>query len=662
MATGNIDRGPKAWVAGLFFSWVFFWGTAEQCGAQAPKNYAVQASATVQVSPPRIALNWVGDTNAVSYALYRKTLRASSWSSLGTLPGTSTSFSDTAVSVGDAYEYKIEKTTGANYFGYGYIYAGVNAPLVENRGKIILIVENLYAADLAAELVRLQQDLVGDGWAVVRRDVSRNDSPPMVKAVIKSEYAADPANVKAVFLFGRVPVAYSGNMAPDGHLNHIGAWPADVYYGNMSGTWTDSSVTTTNAEQTRNWNVPGDGKFDQSDPPSTVELAVGRVDLANMTCFSNKTPSRDERDLLRQYLNKDHNFRHRIFSVPRRAYLTDNFVDTGADPVACNGWRDFPAFFGPGSIIEAGPNNFFPTLKSQGCLWAYGSGGGQFYTSYGTGSSDDFATNDAQVVFTMFMGSYFGDWDTESNFLRAPLGSTTYTLTCTYSGYPQTLYHPMGLGETMGACVRLTQNNTSNGTYFAQYGTHRVHIALMGDPTLRMHPVLPPSNLVGVGGGAAGLSWNPSGDTNLLGYHVYRAASASGPFTRLTSGGPTTARSYSDSPGAGTFTYMVRALKLEQSGSGTYSNSSQGIFVTVSTTGGAPALQSATLLNPQFPGSQFRCLLMGQAGQNFVIDASADLKIWQPIFTNTFGNTNYSYGDGAAGGFGRRFYRARTVP
>ena len=98
------------------------------------------------------------------------------------------------------------------------------------------------AGPLAAELTRLEQDLAGDGWTVMRRDVSRTDSPANIKAIIKGVYSADQANVKSVFIFGHVPVPYSGKLNPDGHPDHLGAWPADVYYGDMDGSWTDSTV------------------------------------------------------------------------------------------------------------------------------------------------------------------------------------------------------------------------------------------------------------------------------------------------------------------------------------------------------------------------------------------------------------------------------------
>ena len=87
----------------------------------------------------------------------------------------------------------------------------------DNRGKVILVVDSSQAPSLTTELARLEQDLAGDGWTVARRDVSRTDSPANVKNVIKAAYNADPANTKAVFLFGHVPIFRSGNLNVDGH-------------------------------------------------------------------------------------------------------------------------------------------------------------------------------------------------------------------------------------------------------------------------------------------------------------------------------------------------------------------------------------------------------------------------------------------------------------
>ncbi|MGB1104235.1 MAG: hypothetical protein ACPG21_11480 [Crocinitomicaceae bacterium] len=54
----------------------------------------------------------------------------------------------------------------------------------------------------------------------------------------------------------------------------------------MDGTWTDAAVNNTTASSPRNHNVPGDGKFDQSRVPSTLELQVSRVDFNDLPAFA----------------------------------------------------------------------------------------------------------------------------------------------------------------------------------------------------------------------------------------------------------------------------------------------------------------------------------------------------------------------------------------
>src|SRR5205807_7399155 len=114
---------------------------------------------------------------------------------------------------------------------------------------------------------------------------------------------------RAVFLFGHVPVTHSGWYAPDGH--HLRAFPADVFYGDLDGEWTDEMGVNFEPPRPETRNYPGDGVYDQSRIPSPVELEVGRVDLFNMPSFLPKT----EKDLLRQYLDKDHRYRRGLLKV-----------------------------------------------------------------------------------------------------------------------------------------------------------------------------------------------------------------------------------------------------------------------------------------------------------------------------------------------------------
>ena len=71
-------------------------------------------------------------------------------------------------------------------------------------------------------------------------------------------------------------------------------------------------------------------------------------------------------------------------------------------------------------------------------------------------------------------------------------------------------------------------------------------------------------------------TWSASPDSNLVGYHVYRGSVANG-FSRMTTA-PITATSFTDLNGSSTAAYMVRAIKLENTTSGSYHNASQGVF------------------------------------------------------------------------------------
>ena len=368
------------------------------------------------------------------------------------------------------------------------------------------------------------------------------------------DYQKDSANTKSVFLFGHVPVPYSGDLRPDGHADHIGAWAADGYYGDMDGGWSDSSVNDTSAAREQNHNVPGDGKFDQSTFPSALELQVGRVDLANLPGFAPLT----ELDLLRQYLNKDHNFRNGLLKVDRQGFINDNFGENGGEAFASSGWRNFAPFFGSDNLKSTPGWTYYDVLRNESYLWSYACGGGSYNSCYYVGGTGDYHATDTKSVFYMLLGSYFGDWDAENDFLRGPLGSATYGLVSIWAGRPHWFVHHMAMGETIGYSTRTTQNNTGDGPYHPAQHAQEVHIALMGDPTLRMHPVAPVSNVsASVAGVGVLVRWSPSTDSAIVGYHVYRAANENGPFTRLTAN-PVAVSAYTDLGASGGYLHGPR--------------------------------------------------------------------------------------------------------
>ena len=578
-----------------FLATCFLAGATGHCG-ESTSEYSVQVSVAPQTDPPALQLSWPQDRCTVpyQYEIYRKAPDSSFWGRPISLPGTATGYCDTNVVVGTAYEYQVVKTT-AHYLGYGYLYAGIEIPPIEQRGRLLLVVDNTYAAELAPELARLRSDLTGDGWTVTRLDVSRTDSVIKVKSLIRDEYTADPAHVCCVFLFGHVPVPYSGNIVPDGHApDHQGAWPCDGFYGDMDGLWTDSAVNVVVATDARNRNVPGDGKYDQSTFPAPLRLMVGRVDLANMPgrMSAGGAPTfPSELELLRNYLTKDHRFRTRQFDLPRRAFLGDYFGTRDGEAFAASGWRNFSTFFGASGITALPQErSWIQCLSTNSSLWAYGCGPGTYTSigglgvadSYNDGVTTDLVRADVKSVFTLLFGSWLGDWDSEDDFQRAVLATPSYGLTCAWSGRPHWFMHHMALGAPIGFSARLTQNNRRDGLYHNQMnnGAAQIHIALMGDPTLRMHVVAPAGGITGVRQGATvSLTWEPSAEP-VLGYNIYRSSSLDGPFSKLNSE-PVTSTSFVDAQPSQADTYMVRALKLEVSGSGSYYNLSQGAFVKV---------------------------------------------------------------------------------
>lgn len=554
---------------------------------------AVEASVQIQESPPQIRLTWPSpETGASRYRIAKRPV-GGGWSDVATLDGSATSWTDGSVSAGQRYEYRIIKDMPNGYMGHSYLMAGIRAPILEDTGKVLLIVRDNIASSAGGELEQLRQDLIREGWEVLRQDVNEGASPQQIRSIIQSAYGNSGGALKHVMLLGHVTVPYSGNIMPDGHGNHQGAWPADGYYADMDGNWTDSSVFTRTAERQANWNVAGDGKFDQGQYPATLKVGVGRIDFYQMTCYANKANARSEIDLTRQYLNKDHAFRSGQWQVSPRGVILDNFGLRDTNGVSASAWANFAGFFGASANSKIDLNTYFSRLQSESALWSWTAGGGSYYYSSGVGTSDDFALTDINVVFSLSLGSYFGDWNNESNWLKAALGSGK-VLVSVYAGIPRTFFHPMALGGTIGESFLLTQNNGFGDDYLPDtQGTHEVHQALLGDPTLRMWPRGSVNNLSGTGGaGQATLNWSAPGDrNNYLGAHIYRGASPNGPFNRVTTS--PVASSYTDTVAAGSYSYLVRPVFLESNGSGSFYNLGQGaitanLTVTEGTGGGDP--------------------------------------------------------------------------
>ena len=552
-----------------FFCSFFF---AATLSAQVPQDVVVPMFLSAGLNPPAAYINWTNPTPS-DIILRRRVKGAAgdSWVELVNASETQLNgYFDSGLDANETYEYAVERKTG-NVTAYGYAYANFFKPAVDNRGKLLVFIDSTTADQLGADLIVFKNDLRGEGWHTMPFKTGPFTSVQWVKTQIQNAYNADPGNVKAVLLMGSVPVPYSGSMAWDTKADHVGAWPCDAYYGDVDGTWTDTEVNLPNTTRLANRNVPGDGKFDQNTIPSAIELPVGRLDFRRLSPVTFGAPPVE---LLRKYLLKNHLWRTGQYKVQNRALVDDHLGWAGGEAFAADGYRNAIPLVGE-SNVDAGE-----FVNPQRYLLGYGAGANGTYTSAdGIGTAANFATDSVRTVFTNVYGDYFGDWDFETNpLMPALLASKGSVLTVSWAGRPHWMQHGLASGETIGFCLKETQNAQYNLAYGFSNGESGAHIALLGDPTLKAKIVAPATNLAVVSNcDKVNLHWKPSTDPEVSAYLVYRSFTLDGPYTRVT---PDLIfqTSWEDiSPAADTFFYSVRAVKLEVTpGGGAFYNSSTG--------------------------------------------------------------------------------------
>jgi len=577
----------------LFFTAALFVFSSNLAKAQhdfTPKDYTIYVKSELQYDDnekPSIKFTITPHKYAVSYNIRRKEMGGIYPTQyLASFDSSQHEYIDNTIQEGKIYEYEFRANTlgqlkkDANYkdltaFNHLIINTG---KYIEKRGAVLILVDETMAMPLATEIETLTTDMRNEGWGVILRTVPRTeqfdgDAVKSVKSLIVEENSKLKKNLKAIFILGRVAVPYSGNMNPDGHGDHVGAWPADMYYGSFKEyMWTDKSINneTSTHNGDANKNIPGDGKFDMSTLTADIDVAVGRVDFYNMPEFEDS-----ETELLRKYLFKDHKYRTGQMNVQKRALMDDNF--NYAEGFGASGYRNFDQLVGSENIEKI---DWFTTLSTETYLWSYGDGGGTNISAGGVGKTKDFATNQVNSIFTMMFGSYFGDWDTKNNFLRAGLASEPSILTCSWSARPPWFYQHMAIGMPIYYSTLLSQNNqyeyfsnlvkNSNGqnlTYTT--GIRMVHTALMGDPTLTMNfdsGLETVSNLVAtvVGKQRIKLNWDAPDDEGKHFYLIYRADGKEKPF-QLLPPQPIDTEEYIDehSP-LGDVIYMVKEIKMIQ--------------------------------------------------------------------------------------------------
>jgi len=536
---------------------------------------SVSPYATVQTSPAKITLQWASITGVTqsSMKIYKRDKGASTWTTLVNNVGSNIyAYEDTAVVANKLYEYKFEAVRSTGDTGYGYLTTGINVQSPDFMGRVILAVDSTTMSSLGSQITNLQNSLIGDGWLVDTVSISRTATAPQALAAIKQVYVA--GTTKHVYLFGHVPVPYSGNIAPDGHGEHVGAWPADGYYGDMNSTWSTGGGNVWGGFATgdRNGYPDSTSKFSTSSYP-TIELGVGRVDMYALTSFS-----ASESQLLTNYITKSINFKKGNDVPLQRAMIKDNleWVINQGWPNARfsrSAWSSFSSGVEPKNITASNyGTQYFAAGNNQSYLYGYGAGGGSIVSADGIGTTSELAGGSLNVVFNHMFGSYFGDWDMKNNFLRATIAGGK-ALTNLYVGEHQFWAHDMSMGGTIGDSVRQMMNNTSSNFTPASgggAGGGNVYVGLQGDPTLKAYYPKAATNLTASGGT---ISWTAA--TGVDGYNVYQINSTN--IVKL-NGSVITGTSFAVSGGVTGKKLMVRSVKTQVTPAGSFINLGNGVI------------------------------------------------------------------------------------
>ncbi len=596
--------------------------TIDPAGVQV-SNRVVVVEAIVQEFPPQITIHFLSTYyDNHPYKIYRRSLHGNNWGTkIVTVPANTPSWTDNNVSVGDVYEYQIRRKTGSRD-AIGYIAAGIRYDQSNYRGRMILLIDNSIITPLSTEIEQLKTDLVGDGWLVETIASQRvegwngGQAVTVVKQQIVNVYNAAPTNdkPKLLFILGHVPVARSGLAleAADGHPENEGALASDAYYADIDGIWTDTGTHTsptdpnhTTFADPNNTNIPGDYKWDQNYIPSELELAFGRVDFADIVL-----PTTSEIQLYKNYLNKLHNYRHVAngYDVGRKIAIRAKGYEEGLD----SSYRNALPIVGSANIVHQ--NNDTWLSDTGHANWV--NNNGPFIAYFQNMWKPEINAIDQLGGLNAMLyssdKSYWGLWGKGTvpvrdgnldewlgvGLSRALLATGGLNLIVLWATSPaSSIFFQAGIGETVGYSMKRSMDHDNNkfnifeyhgaasgygdpnGHYFLKHCKTR-HSQFNGDPSIRFFPVKPVSNLVATThSNSIFLTWNSSSDTQIIGYHVYRSNEKLGKYTKLTTS-PVTSTSYTDNnPLTGDNWYMVRAIKLDTTGSGSFLNPSQGIFV-----------------------------------------------------------------------------------
>jgi hypothetical protein len=154
--------------------------------AQAPSDFVIPVKVNTSLAPVSITLQWPANADATSYTIKRKDVSDNAFkedfisiASITTDVRNATSYTDDNIQAGQLYEYELSGTFSPSLpvTRSVYVCAGINAPAVHKRGSLLLLCDSNIVSNISSGLNRLYEDLVGDGWRVIRTDVTGSSNP-----------------------------------------------------------------------------------------------------------------------------------------------------------------------------------------------------------------------------------------------------------------------------------------------------------------------------------------------------------------------------------------------------------------------------------------------------------------------------------------------------
>ena len=227
--------------------------------AQDAKQYSVMIETIIDDTgfAPQVVLSWQNDTTANRYVIYKRLYETGKFDKIAEVSGGANTFSDLDPFYNQITEYKVEKIfsdDGELLSTSAYKALAWDVDLVKKDLRLLLIiVDNSLINNIKDKLYTYIAVLEKQGWKAIVRYVPRVEkfnakAVLSNKAMIKSIYESNNS-LESILIIGKVAVPYSGNIAPDGHgddnpLPHKGAYPSDVFYGDLdTRDWTDNEVT-----------------------------------------------------------------------------------------------------------------------------------------------------------------------------------------------------------------------------------------------------------------------------------------------------------------------------------------------------------------------------------------------------------------------------------